>query len=187
MSEILWRILAAALGVTVGGAAGVAIGRRMGKEERDDLTKEMVKLKLDHEMRLKKCVKQAKDPAQLLIAMTAVGIAVAGADGEIADSERDEIERFVAGVLASAFPQGVKDVIEGLYEDPPQFHKALKDYVCPIVTEPYFDWALINDVVEIVTYADGIAHPSESALRSVLAQFREQCDGRETGTGGAGN
>ena len=180
MSELLWRAVAAAVGIAV----GAVLGQTAGKKERDDLKKEVAKEKLrSHALakRLKECAKRAKDPAQLLIAMTAVGISVANADGEIDESERDEIERFVAGVLASTFPQAVKDLIESIYACPPPFRSALSEYVAPIVDEPYFDWTLIDEVIAIVTDADGMAHPSEKVLTCVLVEFREQYDGARRG------
>ena len=172
MSEGLWRAVAAAVGI----AFGAVLASTAGKKERDDLKKEVAAEKLRSQAlatRLKECAERAKDPAQLLIAMTAVGVAVANADGEIADSERDEIERFVAGVLASTFPQSVKDLIGSIYSSPPPFREALSQYVAPIMDEPYFDWMLIDEVIAIVTDADGMVHPSEKSLRCVLAEFRE--------------
>ena len=172
----MWRALAAAAGI----AFGAVLASTAGKKELEDLKKEVATEKLRSQAlatRLKECAKRAKDPAKLLIAMTAVGVAVANADGEIAASERDEIERFVAGVLASAFPQSVKDLIESIYSSPPPFRKALSQYVVPIVYEPYFDWMLIDEVIAIVTDADGMVHASEKSLRYVLAEFKAQFGG----------
>ena len=159
---------------------GAVIASTAGKKERDDLKREVAAEKLRSQAlatRLKQCAQQAKDPAKLLIAMTAVGIAAASADGEIADAERDEIERFVAGVLASTFPPSVKDLVESIYSSPPSFREALSRYVAPIMDEPYFDWELIEEVIAIVTEADGMVHPAEGSLRCVFAEFREQFGG----------
>ena len=167
------------IAVGVGGlVTGAILASKAGKKDRDASDKRAAKEKLRSERLAKMLEEKAKlcethkDVAAFLIAMTAVGVAVANADGVIAPSEKKQIDRFVAGVLGSAFPQVVKDQIARLYADSPSFEDALRVHIAPVAEKPFFDWTLIEEMVEVVAGADGKLHDNERPLRSILARFR---------------
>ena len=173
----MWEVLRL-IAVGVGGlVTGVVLASKSGKKDRDASDKRAVKEKLRSEKLARMLEERAKlcethkDLAAFLIAMTAVGVAVANADGVITPSENKEIDRFVAGVLGSAFPQVVKDQIAMLYADPPSFEDALRVHIAPVSEKQFFDWTLIEEMVDLVAAADGKLHDNERPLRSILARF----------------
>ncbi|MCY3760259.1 MAG: TerB family tellurite resistance protein [Gemmatimonadetes bacterium] len=107
---------------------------------------------------------------EFLVALVAVGFGVAYADGEIAESEEQEIEEFLLGVTRSALPQRVKDQIERLRRHPPKFNESM-EYMRQIENNPAFDRSVFDDIIQITMKADGKIHPGE---RAYLAAWKER-------------
>ena len=99
---------------------------------------------------------------EFLVALVAVGFGVAYADGEIAESEEEEIEEFLLGVTRSALPQRVKDQIKRLRKHPPTFNESM-GYMRQIEDNPAFDQSVFDDIIQITMKADGKIHPGERA------------------------
>jgi uncharacterized tellurite resistance protein B-like protein len=91
-----------------------------------------------------------------LVAMYAVGLAVANADGVICDDERRELDQFIAGCMASSLPAKVNESIAKLTEKPPTLSQALQ--FAKRAKLPKED---IDDIVDVIANADGFVNTHE--------------------------
>ena len=97
-----------------------------------------------------------------LIAMTAVGVAVAECDGDFSDNEREEISTFVHGMMASSdVPDKVKSKLDDIYNNPPQMVVAFK-----LAKESKIDMEVFDDIIYIVMHADGVKKEEEAFVNS---------------------
>ena len=103
---------------------------------------------------------------QLLIALFAVGIATANADGEISKEELTDLEEFTAGIAFSHLPANVKESILYLKKNPPSFNTAM----IHVKKLENIDLSLFESVIEVVSASDGRVTEEE---RAFLAAFRE--------------
>ncbi|MNR37988.1 hypothetical protein D3C85_1560570 [compost metagenome] len=91
--------------------------------------------------------------------MHAVAVATANCDGVICDSERENIELFIAGVSVSSMPAEVTAKLEALYTTPPSIREAFELAIKSGVTMPVFE-----EIIQIVIHADGVQHLQEDAF-----------------------
>jgi len=158
-------IAAAATAGAVGAAAGVAMSRKEEEEEnkRNEEVAKLNKKAEKYEAAFKKAISEFqgdKEYFNYIIASTAIGMAVANADGEIADEELLEINEFVGGVASSNYPQHVKTSITTLRDNPPTFNESIR-YLEKVKSSNYES---IKDLIEIVIEADGKIHEKEQAF-----------------------
>jgi uncharacterized membrane protein YebE (DUF533 family) len=161
----------AAVGAGIGGLAGAAAAahdksqkrkaRQLGAEE--ERAKNASKVE-----RLVRALEEAEQRMNedrayfdLLIAMYAVGVAVAACDGSIADEERRDIREFVAGVGSSELPEHVKERIAALEANPPDFATAM----ALVERVDRRSWDLFDDVIDLVAGSDGVLCAKEAAFR----------------------
>lgn len=156
--------LAAGAGV-VGAGVGVALSEQEKNKRKEQDEKEAEwKLKVDKlEQSLKNALnnfKGDKECFNYVISATAIGIAIANADKDISKDEKDEIEAFIGGIVASTYPEWVKNTIKNLYINIPNFNSALM-YLSKI--DPS-NRKSIRDLLEVVMMADGVSHEKELAF-----------------------
>lgn len=153
------------------GAVGAGAGAYMSKEEEEEKKKkdkELAKLAIKAEKMetgLNELLSEFKNQQQyfdLVIAMTAVGMACANADGEIAEEERTYINEFVSGVSAANLPEQVKDKIHSLYENPPRLRQAF-DLVLEVKAKSF---SVFDQIIDITIDADGHVHEKEIEFKN---------------------
>ena len=92
-----------------------------------------------------------------IVAMSAVGIACANSDGNIADEERQDIEEFIAGVSHNKLPINIKEKIENLWINPPSVNTAFE-----LANNLGLDsLELFSEIIEITIHSDGDVHKDE--------------------------
>lgn len=166
----------AVVGASIGGLAGAAESA-IDAEEKEDARRSGVRAATaKYERKIRKLVAALKEAEyrlhddksyfQLLIALFAVGMATANADGHISDEERADLEEFVAGIGHSYLPQHVKTIITRLKNYPPTFTTAMK-HVSKLEN---VDLSLFESVIEVVSASDGKVTEEETAL---LSAFRK--------------
>jgi tellurite resistance protein len=104
---------------------------------------------------------------QLLIALVAVGMASANADGKVSEEELRELDEFVAGVAHSKLPPHVKGMIAKLTANPPTFNTAIS-YVRKLGND--VDLKLFESVIQVISASDGYTSREEEAF---LFAFKE--------------
>ena len=167
--------IAAATGAGVAGAAAAAAisdsdkeeGRRAG--ERHTTAKYHQKTE-----KLISALKEADSKLNddkayflLLIALFAVGLATAKADGNISKEETQDLDEFVIGVGHSNLPPHVKGAITKLKNNPPNFTTAMSH----VRKVPNVDMSLFEAVIEVISASDGNVSSQEKAL---LLAFRQE-------------
>jgi Skp family chaperone for outer membrane proteins len=166
--------VAAAVGA---GAVGAGAGAYMSKVEEDEQKKKDDKLsKLAEEAEkietslneLMSAFNNQQQYFNLIIAMTAIGMACANADGEIAEEERTHINEFISGVSAAKLPQEVKDRINALYEEPPRLKQAF-DLVLAVNAKSF---SVFDQIIDITIDADGHVHEKEIEFKNDWEQLK---------------
>ena len=166
--------VAAAVGAT---AAGAATGAYMSKEEEKELKKkdeELAKLRVKaekFESELHNMLNSFNDQQQyfnLIIAMTAVGMACANADGEITKEEKEAIEEFISGISKIGLPQIVKDKVNSLYENPPRLKQAF-DLVLTVNDKSF---SIFDQIIDITIDADGRVDKKEIEFKTDWEQLK---------------
>ena len=150
----------------------VASSIKKGKEEarregaRQAYAEDAIKIKKmeDAMMRVNNSIKEANEHYQLIIALTAIGMATANADGYVSSLEINDMDEFIAGISKTALPQQVKDKILYFRSNPPTFSEAISE----VKKLPKFNPKDFRDVIEIVSASDGQVSAEEQHF---LAQW----------------
>jgi hypothetical protein len=158
-------VAAAAGTAAAAGGAGAYMARK--ENEEDEKREEEIanqKLRAD---KLEEGIKKAlinfegdREYFNYIIGLTAIGLAMANVDGEIAPEEARELEEFIGGIANSNYPTNVKQIIENLYENVPNLMTAMK-YISKINPKNY---ETIRDLIKLVMMADNIKHEREIAF-----------------------
>ena len=158
-------IAAAAGTAAVAGGAGAYMARKENEED-EKLNQELAEQKIRAD-KLEEGIKKALNTFQgdreyfnYIIGLTAIGLAMANVDGEIAPEEARELEEFIGGIANSNYPPYVKQAIDDLYENVPNLMTAMK-YISKINPKNY---ETIRDLIKLVMMADNIRHEREVAF-----------------------
>jgi len=108
-----------------------------------------------------KRLKESDDYFNLIIAMTAVGLACAACDGEVSSEEETEILEFISGISSSGLPISVTSKLNELASNPPNINTAF--YLANKVGLNSYD--LFDEIIDVVTDADGYTHSQEIAFK----------------------
>jgi tellurite resistance protein len=128
---------------------GVAAGTKAGERAAQKKYEAKVAVLIER-------LRSYEDFNKKLVAMYAVGLAVANADGVICDEERRELDQFVAGCMAGSLPAKVNETIEKLTAKPPTLPQALQ-----FAKRAKLPKADIDDVIDVMVNADGIVNAAE--------------------------
>ena len=158
--------IAAAAGTAAAvGGAGAYVARKENEED-EKLNQELAEQKLRAD-KLEEGIKKALSTFQgdreyfnYIIGLTAIGLAMANVDGEIAPEEARELEEFIGGIANSNYPPYVKQAIDDLYENVPNLMTAMK-YISKINPKNH---ETIRDLIKLVMMADNIRHEREVAF-----------------------
>ncbi len=143
------------------GAVGAAVGAVFSNEEEKE--------KQENEKRIaeaskkaskaEKIVKAHKEHSKLILALSALGISMANADGEISPEEELELNEFVGGLSSQGYPEHIKAQIREFIYNPPSFNEAL-DYLENVRAIEYDE---IRSLLISVMEADGKIEIMEKA------------------------
>ena len=149
----------------VGAVAGIALSRKE-EEEAKAQEEELAGYRLKaekYEEAFKRAISEFKGDKEYfnyIIASTAIGMAMANADGEISDEELTEMDEFIGGIASSNYPEHVKQAIKKLRENPPTFNEAIQ-YLEKVKETNYES---IRNLIELVMEADGYIDEKEQAF-----------------------
>ena len=141
---------AIAAGAGVAGAAAGAVLSRKEDEEEEAKQKEIAEVKIKGE-KATKVAKMHEKHTKLILALTALGVSMANADGEISEDEMTELNEFVGGLSSNAYPENVVQQIENLIKNPPTFNEAI-EYLKDVDSVEYPE---IRNLLEVVMESDG--------------------------------
>jgi len=150
---------ALAVGAAVaGGAAGAVLSRRE-EEEKERKEKEIAKAN-QKAKNFEEIAKEHQNHTEYILALSALGISIANADGEISEEEMDELNEFVGGLAAKKYPSHIIEAIDKMKNNPPTFNDAIK--YLEKVNEADFD--ILRNVLLVITEADGKVVNEEKAF-----------------------
>lgn len=151
-------------------AAGAATGRALSCKEKEELHRKLDSERARHELEKKEMIDKmsqvlndTRQYYEFIVAMHAIGVATANADGEISIEEAKEIEEFVGGVMADNYPDNVKKQIRDLTANPPTLMTAFSFLKRVDMTEK--GWNAVNDLIEVVISADDYEDDKEKEFR----------------------
>ncbi len=158
--------IAAAAGTAAAvGGAGAYVARKENEED-EKVNQELAEQKLRAD-KLEEGIKKAlitfqgdREYFNYIIGLTAIGLAMANVDGEIAPEEARELEQFIGGIANSNYPPYVKQAIDDLYENVPNLMTAMK-YISKINPKNH---ETIRDLIKLVMMVDNIRHEREVAF-----------------------
>lgn len=167
--------IAAAAGAAV---AGGVVGAALSKSDKEERQKEINSIATKHELEKKEILKKVDgmlaDTTKIydfVIAMHAIGMATANADGVISDEEAEEIEAFVSGIMAENFPTEVKTEIQKLTDNPPSLKTAYNYLKKANLTQQ--GWEDVDTLIEVVILADYHEDEKETAFRNAWDELRK--------------
>ena len=95
-----------------------------------------------------------------IIALSAVGIAVANVDGKISKEEELEINEFIGGIASSYYPDFVKKSIQNIKDNPPTFNEALVHLEKVDISS----FGSIRNLIEVIILADEQIYEDEKVF-----------------------
>lgn len=166
----------AAVGAAIGGLGGAALAssdEESVNNARDEGKREAT-AKYEREVnKLVEALHEAKNKLdgdktyfQLVIALFAIGMATANADGDIAQEELDDLEQFVSGVSSSALPAHIEQQIQQFKENPPTLNTAIA-YIQQLESP---DITLFRSVIQMISESDGKVTDHERAFLAAFDQ-----------------
>ena len=99
-----------------------------------------------------------------ILAMAAIGLSAANCDGKIHGEEQNSLNLFLAGINHPNLPDWVKFKLDAMCKAPPNLRTAYAKAQDAQIPDD-----LIEEIIEVVIYADGVIHPEE---RAFLAAWR---------------
>ena len=108
----------------------------------------------------KEKMKSANDYFNLIIALTAVGMATAFADGRVTDDELRDLDEFTAGIAHTGLPENIKASIIQIKNNPPTLNTAMQ-FVNKLEK---VDVELFDSVIQLIAMSDGTFCKDERAL-----------------------
>lgn len=112
--------------------------------------------------RYRESLKDVESHYQLVIALTAIGMAAANADGHVDECETSEMDEYISGIAASKLPAKVKARIQYLHNHPPTFEKAAAEIAK--LDKKGLPIAVFRQLILDVVNADGVVEDSEKAF-----------------------
>lgn len=131
-----------------GSAAGVKTGERAAQQKYEKKINALTQR-----------LKSYHDTDAKLVAMYAIGLAIANADGNICEEEREELDAFVGGCMAGHLPAHIMRTIESLSEKPPTLKRALE-----FAKEANLPKQDIDDIIDVIAHTDEVLHPKEASF-----------------------
>lgn len=94
-----------------------------------------------------------------IIALNAVAVATAQCDGDITQSERENIELFINGLTSGTIPEAVKAKIESIYQQPPTVQEAFE-----LAKKSGMSLSIFDEIINLVVFSNDTLHPHEAAF-----------------------
>jgi tellurite resistance protein len=150
-------------GGAIAAATGVGVAKmldEMDEEEKRVQEEELAKLTLKAQ-KANKIINENKEHTNYIIALSALGIAMANSDGKITEEELEELDEFIGGLASIKYPKYVIEQITTFVENPPTLNEALL-LLENLSTK--IDYKDVRDVLVIIMEADGMIHKKEKAF-----------------------
>lgn len=142
--------------------AGATVGAVLSSNEDDEKKAQETKI-AEYNQKAKKAEKALKEHEKhtnLILALSALGCAMANADGEISPEEIEELKEYVGGLSSKSYPTHIVKQIEEMISNPPTFNEAMK-HLKKVDTIEYPE---IRNFLVMVMESDSVVHKKEEAF-----------------------
>jgi len=156
----------AVAGAIGAGGVGAAVGKVLSdidEEEKKALERKIAEYN-QKAQKSETVLKEHEKHTNLILALSALGIAMANADGEISDEELKELNEYVGGLSSQGYPNHIVRQINDMVSNPPTFNEAIKH----LEKVDAIELPEIRNFLVMIMEADGIIHKKEKAF---LAAF----------------
>lgn len=155
--------LAGAGAVAAGaGVAGAAAGAVLSSYDEDEKKAQETKI-AEYNQKAKKseaALKEHEKHTNLILALSALGCAMANADGEISPEEIVELNEFVGGLSSQSYPTHIVKQIEDMISNPPTFNEAMKH----LKNIDAIEFPEIRHFLVMIMESDELIHKKEEAF-----------------------
>lgn len=110
--------------------------------------------------KVESALKEHEKHTNLILALSALGCAMANADGEISPEELIELNEFVGGLSSQSYPTHIVNQINEFISIPPTFSEAM-EYLKKVDT---IEFSRIRDLLTMIMESDGEIHKKEEAF-----------------------
>ncbi len=158
---------------TAAGAAGAGVGYALSRKEEEEEAKRKEKDKAKEKeiaenniktKKLENVLQEHEKHTNLILTLSALGFAMANVDGEISPEEADEVDLFIGGLSAQAYPEHITNQLKRLRTNPPTFNESLK-YLQLVESVEYSE---IRNLLVAIIESDDFVHPNEKAFLSAF-------------------
>jgi hypothetical protein len=149
----------AVAGAVGAGAAGAYAGKKLSDMEEDEKRVQETKI-AEYNQRAQKseaALKEHEKHTNLILALSALGCAMANADGEISPEEIVELNEFVGGISSQGYPKHIVEQIEDMISNPPTFNEAMEH----LTKVDSIEYPEIRNFLVMVMESDDIVHKKE--------------------------
>ncbi|PIF03700.1 MAG: hypothetical protein CSA86_04930 [Arcobacter sp.] len=105
--------VASAVGAGVAGATAGKIWSNIQDEEKEELETKVAQANLKVQ-KSEKIIKEHEIHTKLVLALSALGISMANADGHISEEEKTELTEFIGGLASQKYPTHIVEQIENM-------------------------------------------------------------------------
>ena len=143
-------------------ATGAGVGYVLSKKEEEE-EKEKDKKIAGFSQKAEKAeltLKEHEKHTNLILALSALGCAMANADGEISPEELVELHEFVGGISSQSYPTHIVEQINEMISNPPSFNDAMKH----LERIDAIEFPEIRNLLVMIMESDGVIHKKEEAF-----------------------
>lgn len=151
--------VAAAVGA---GAAGAYAGKKLSDIDEDEKRAQETKI-AEYNQRAQKSetvLKEHEKHTNLILALSALGCAMANADGEISPEEIIELNEFVGGLSSQSYPTHIVKQIEQMISNPPSFSEAMMH----LTKVDSIEYPELRNFLVMIMESDEVVHKKEEAF-----------------------
>lgn len=152
----------AVAGAVGAGAAGAVAGKVLSDIDEDEKRGQESKI-AEYNQKAKKsesALKEHEKHTNLILALSALGCAMANADGEISPEEIIELNEFVGGISSQSYPTHIVRQIEDMISNPPTFNEAMKH----LEKVDAIEFPELRNFLVMIMESDEVAHRKEEAF-----------------------
>ncbi len=152
----------AVAGAAGAGAAGAYAGKKLSDMDENEKKEQESKI-AEYNQKAQKAeaaLKEHEKHTNLILALSALGCAMANADGDISPEEIIELNEFVGGISSQGYPTHIVEQIEDMISNPPTFNEAMA-HLSKVDSIEYPD---LRNFLVMIMESDDVSHKKEEAF-----------------------
>lgn len=152
----------AVAGAVGAGAAGAYAGKKLSDMDEEEKRVQETKI-AEYNQKAQKseeALKEHEKHTNMILALSALGCAMANADGDISPEEIIELNEFVGGISSQGYPTHIVKQIEDMISNPPTFNEAMAH----LSKVDSIEYPELRNFLVMIMESDDVAHKKEEAF-----------------------